>query len=472
MRTVSLSENSIRSTAIAAVFILVAQTATAQITVPNMFPFLNPSGTSATYNTSGNGQVDTSGPFFQSLGTNGRSCASCHRIDQGWSISAANTQILFALTAGTDPLFRTVDGSNCDTNIDTSTLAGRAKAYSLLTSRGLIRIALAMPANAQFKVVSVHNPYGCSDTSTLSMYRRPLPATNLKFLTTVMWDGRESTPPSTEKITYATNLGDLQFDLAHQAVDAVAGHAQGNVPLSASLQQQIVNFETSLYTAQTFDLSAGLLNAFGASGGPQALSSQLFFVGINDPLGGNPTGTPFTSQIFNLFSSWNNTPFFGENARASVYRGEVLFNTKPISITGVAGLNDTLNAPVIAGTCGTCHSSPNVGNHSVALPINIGVADTTNSLGVSYLPVFTLQNLTTGQTVQTTDPGRAMITGQWADIGKFKGPVLRGLASRAPYFHNGSAQSLSDVVSFYNTRFGIGLTPQEQADLLAFLKTL
>jgi len=461
-----------QSTAIAAVFILVAQTATAQITIPNMFPFLNPSGTSATYNTSGNGQVDTTGPFFQSLGSNGRSCASCHRIDQGWSISATNTQILFALTGGTDPLFRTVDGSNCDTNIDTSTVSGRAKAYSLLTSRGLIRIALALPANAQFKVVSVHNPYGCSDTSTLSMYRRPLPATNLKFLTTVMWDGRESTPPSTEKITYVTNPADLQFDLAHQALDAVAGHAQGNVPLSAALQQQIVNFETNLYTAQTFDFGAGLLNAYGATGGPQALSAQMFFVGINDPLGGNPLGTPFTSQIFNLFSSWNKTAFIGENARASVNRGETLFNTRPINITGVAGLNDTLNSPVIAGTCGTCHSSPNAGDHSVSLPINIGIADTTNSLGVSYLPVFTLQNLTTGATVQTTDPGRAMISGQWADIGKFKGPILRGLASRAPYFHNGSAQSLSDVVTFYNTRFGIGLTAKEQADLLAFLKTL
>jgi cytochrome c peroxidase len=53
-----------------------------------------------------------------------------------------------------------------------------------------------------------------------------------------------------------------------------------------------------------------------------------------------------------------------------------------------------------------------------------------------------------------------------------KGPVLRGLSSRAPYFHNGSADSLDDVLDFYNKRFNIGLTPQEKKDLIAFLNTL
>ena len=74
--------------------------------------------------------------------------------------------------------------------------------------------------------------------------------------------------------------------------------------------------------------------------------------------------------------------------------------------------------------------------------------------------------------MQTTDPGRAMISGKWADIGKFKGPILRGLIARAPYFHNGSARTLGDVVDFYDTRFAIGLTRQEKADLVAFLGSL
>jgi len=63
-----------------------------------------------------------------------------------------------------------------------------------------------------------------------------------------------------------------------------------------------------------------------------------------------------------------------------------------------------------------------------------------------------------GTIIQTTDPGRALITGKWADIGKFKGPILRGLSARAPFFHNGSAATLQDVVNFCDIRFDIGLT--------------
>ena len=440
-------------------------------TLPNQFPLPDATGLIETYNVN-NQSISLNGAFFQSLGTNGRSCSSCHRPTEGWSVSAAEIQLRFLLTQGLDPIFSTNDGSNCDQNINTSTVEGRLQAYSLLVTRGLIRIALATPAGAQFTVLNVHNPYGCNDSSTLSMYRRPLPATNLGFLSTVMWDGRESTPPSTLKITYP-NTGQLLADLSHQAIDATTGHAQGAVPTAAQVQD-IVNFETSLRTAQSYDYLAGSLNAFGAAGGPVTLASQPFFIGINDSFpasfGFNPTGAPFNPDIFNLFNAWVNSQ---NSARASIARGQTVFNTKPITISGVAGINDVVGLPAsFSGTCGTCHDSPNVGNHSVSAPLNIGVADLDSPLNVSYLPVFTIMNNATGAVVQTTDPGRAMITGNWADIGKVKGPVLRGLASRAPYFHNGSAGSLADVVTFYDKRFNIGFTAQEKADLIAFLNAL
>ncbi len=439
--------------------------------LPNLFPLPNGSGLLETYNVN-NAPISLKGAFFQVLGTNGRSCASCHLPTEGWGVSAAEVQLRFLLTQGMDPIFRTNDGSVCDQGIDTSTLQGRRKAYSLLLSRGLIRIALAMPAGAEFTVANVSNPYGCSDRSTLSMYRRPLPATNLQFLSTVMWDGRESTPPTTQKITYP-NTGQLLADLAQQAIDATTGHAQGAVPTAAQVQD-IVNFETSLRTAQAYDYRAGALNANGATGGPVALASQPFFVGINDSFppsfGFNPTGAAFNPNIFSLFTAWVNSQ---SSQRASIARGEALFNSKPITISGVAGINDVVGLPAsFSGTCGTCHDSPNAGDHSVSAALNIGVGDVTNPLGVSYLPVFTLVNNTTNETVQTTDPGRAIVTGKWADIGKVKGPILRGLASRAPYFHNGSAASLQDVLVFYDKRFNIGFTNQEEADLIAFLNSL
>ena len=97
------------------------------------------------------------------------------------------------------------------------------------------------------------------------MYRRPLPATNLKFLSTLMWDGRESsTQTGTQKITYATNPGDLLADLAHQAIDATTGHAQASVPPSAAQVQDIVNFETSLRTAQEAGRPLSLASVCGS----------------------------------------------------------------------------------------------------------------------------------------------------------------------------------------------------------------
>ena len=76
------------------------------------------------------------------------------------------------------------------------------------------------------------------------------------------------------------------------------------------------------------------------------------------------------------------------------------------------------------------------------------------------------------EVISTTDPGRALITGKWEDIGKLKGPVLRALAARAPYFHNGSAAGLKEVIDFYNVRFSMGLTDAERNDLVNFLNAL
>jgi hypothetical protein len=441
--------------------------------LPNLFPLPDASGFVETYNVN-NTAIDLTGPFFQSLGANGRSCSSCHRPAEAWSVSAAEIQLRFLLTQGLDPIFRANDGSNCDHNIDTSTLRGRQSAYSLLLSRGLIRIAVAVPANAQFTVTGVQNPYGCSDMSTLSMYRRPLPATNLTFLSAVMFDGRESSPQTgTEKIAYATNPADLLADLAHQAIDATTQHAQAAAAPTTQQVQDIVNFEMQLRTAQAVDFFAGPLNAAKATGGPTPIASQQFFIGINDSFPPsfqfNPSGAPFNPAIFNLFQAWTNSQ---NRYRASIARGETVFNSKPINITGVAGINDALGLASLSGTCGTCHDSPNVGDHSFPAALNIGTGDLTSPLDVGYLPVFTLQNNTTGATVQTTDPGRALITGLWADIGKVKGPILRGVAARAPYFHNGSAATLSDIVTFYDKRFNVGFTNQEKADLIAFLNSL
>jgi cytochrome c peroxidase len=111
--------------------------------------------------------------------------------------------------------------------------------------------------------------------------------------------------------------------------------------------------------------------------------------------------------------------------------------------------------------------------------LNIGIADAgalaLPALDISGLPVFTVwctAGPLAGQIFEVTDIGRAMISGNCADIGKVKGPILRGLAARGPYFHNGSAPALLDAVNFYDQRFGIGFTDQQKSDLVAFLNAL
>ncbi len=72
----------------------------------------------------------------------------------------------------------------------------------------------------------------------------------------------------------------------------------------------------------------------------------------------------------------------------------------------------------------------------------------------------------------TNDPGLALVTGKCADIGRFTIPQLRALAAREPYFHDGSARTLREVVEFYDRRFGLGLGVRDKQDLASFLAAL
>jgi cytochrome c peroxidase len=402
------------------------------------------------------GSNDTSNPFFASLGTNGRTCNSCHVQGEGWSITPAGVKARFDATQGNDPIFRLNDGSVSPT-ANVSTLAARQSAYALLLSKGLIRVGIGIPSNADFTLQSVDDPYGFASAAELSLFRRPLPTTNMPFLATVMWDGRETLSAS-----------DMTSNFAHQAMDATLGHAQATSTNSAQMNS-IVTFETALFNAQTVDNGAGPLNTNGAKGGPQNLANVPFSIGINDTL-----SPGFNKNAMTLYDAWapptTQSTDAGAQKRYSIFRGQQIFNTKTIAISGVAGLNDLLGVATINGTCTTCHNTPNVGNHSSSLPINIGIG----SVGrrTSDMPLYTFRRKSDGATIAVTDPGRALITGKYADIGKFKGPILRGLQQRPPFFHDGSAATLQDVINFYNTRFSIGLSTQEQKDLLAFLQAL
>lgn len=431
--------------------------------IPKLALTHNSTGILASYQPRGLTKTQ-SHPFFQNLGSNNRTCFTCHQPQSGWGVSAADVKKRFVTSNGKDPIFRLVDGATCPKD-NVSTKKDKKLAYKLLITKGLFRIGLPLPSSSiiQFEVTDVNDPYNCTTnldtglTSTtngiISIYRRPLPSTNLGFNSTIMWDGRE---PS----------------LHSQAADATLGHAQALVPLTEQQIEQIVAFESGLFTAQDFDQHAKSLKEDNATGGVLQLSTELvnFYIGVNDPSGKDPKGIPFSPIVFNLYMPWQNIGQQGSTTvqRNSIARGQNLFNNKVFTINSS-----------ITGSCSNCHNTPNIGNHSSNTLFNIGIANAGESappaVDISDLPVFTLtctKGPLTGSVFTVTDPGRALITGQCKDIGKFKVPALRGLAGRAPYFHNGSAKTLMDVVSFYNQRFIIGFTDEEKQDLVNFLNAL
>jgi cytochrome c peroxidase len=166
----------------------------------------------------------------------------------------------------------------------------------------------------------------------------------------------------------------------------------------------------------------------------------------------------FVNARFDLFDAWldegSGSP--RDARRAAIARGQELFNNP--------------NAGAGGGSCRGCHSAANVGT-SVA-PIFFDIGTSAGSRRTPDLPLYTLRNKTTGETRTTTDPGRALITGRWSDVDRFRAPSFRGLAGRAPYFHAGSADTLAAVVAFSEESLAFDFTPAEEADLVAFLSAL
>jgi hypothetical protein len=476
-------------------------TAPATGVLPQTEEDTDPLGTLGTYQPSGPTNR-VANAFFQPLGTNGRACVTCHDPADAMSVSVDHLRQRFRQTRGADPIFAPVDGANCpssvlheDANLSApggksrSDSAGAFAAHSLLLTKGLLRIFLPVPSDAEYVISVVSDPYHCNtepafiaarDPGTgilhrvISVYRRPRPATNLKFVVgvppaascmgqeakggcNIMWDGREP-------------------NLKSQALDATLVHAQALVRPSDEQLSQIVAFETGIFSAQVFSSEARSLTDLGALGGPEFLATVTVADDAGAPM------APFT-----LFDSWRALPaeVDGREDRESVFRGQQIFETRSFTISNVAGVNDerAVMGAGFDGTCSSCHSQREAGTSArAAAQVDIGIGGDSVAFGgpppSMELPVFKLQCPPTastpfhGRTVLTNDPGKALITGKCADIGRFTVSPLRGLAARAPYFSDGSAHDLIDVVNFYDKRFAIGLSAQDKTDLVRFLSSL
>jgi cytochrome c peroxidase len=389
-----------------------------QGSIANNHPIANRNGEAATFST--RGSVDLTGEFFQPQGKNGQSCATCHIPEEAWSINPATLQRLFDETDGTHPVFNQLDANN--PNMDLSTKEARRAAFSMLLTRGVFRRGGAPLANSEWELIAVEDPHGYANQNNLVQWRRAMPTINFALSShTVNWDGAN------------TVRNDVPAGLSHQAERTVTGAMQGPAA-PPEVIADIVGFESSLFTAQLTVLDVGRLDADGARGGPEALSK------MSKTAGG-----------FNLFDAWVNDT---NPKRAQIARGQKVFNS----------INPSHKS------CIVCHDVSNSGTSSTNELFDVRTSS--EEARTPDLPLYTFRNKSTGEIRKLTDAGLGNITGRWQDLGSFKTPTLRGLSARAPYFHNGIAMTLDEVVRHYENRFGFIFTNDERADLVAFLGAL
>jgi cytochrome c peroxidase len=221
--------------------------------------------------------------------------------------------------------------------------------------------------------------------------------------------------------------------------------------------KQIEDFERQLFIAQQSDVLGGLL---AEPGGPMVLGADNLASGV-----AGPAAVSIAGNLAASFEPWRNLSNLAirqRTFRESVLRGVDLFASREFSMADDKQV-----------TCATCHRP------GINRAIGIGTTNLPTAKESPELPLFRITCEASapppprlGRTFLTQDPGRALITGKCADAGSILMQQFRGLAARAPYFVNGSAGDLTELVDFYDRRFKIGLTDKEKQDLANFLSVL
>jgi hypothetical protein len=239
--------------------------------------------------------------------------------------------------------------------------------------------------------------------------------------------------------------------------------------------------------AQAYSSGAGQLDGEGT---PEALGPEAMEKGEAGVLGNNTT-----RYVFPMGDTWANLPPTGDAEtdaqrafRESVQRGHDVFMFRTFWIKDAMHINTVGLGNPIKRTCATCHGMHMTGMDTANGWMDIGSTNLpwAKEEPVSpwakekpHMPLFKLTcsramvpHPFLGRVIYTQDPGRALISGKCDDIGTIVEQQFRGLAARAPYFVNGSAKTLRELVDFYDRRFNIQYSEEEKRDLVNFLSTL
>jgi cytochrome c peroxidase len=387
------------------------------------------------------------------LGSNGRSCATCHLPEDGLQLSPASAKARFKQLQlrrkwdprAQDPLFLPIDAD------DFRIHGEKASDYSNLLENGLIRVTLPLPPNMRL----IDPLTNAVSTETTADVWRMVPSVNDVRLTGA--DGAIPAWPRGPNTTGGYQLDGRKANLQEQAMGAFEAHAQTTTAPGARLLDDLAAFQNVLFSSPRARALSDAVRA-GVTPLPDvdpplselAQQGKVVFTRACAQCHGGPgqstTQTPLTLRFHDISSQC----------------------PRPVDTVVPARWTFTPCPPRLARNARTYE--------------------------------ITLAN---GTIVRRTssDPGRALLTGFVGgpppadDWNKLDVNGLRGIAKTAPYFHNNSADTLEQVVEHYiafykraqalaapgvippfATTDGVHLDrqplPEETAALVAYLKTL
>jgi cytochrome c peroxidase len=419
-------------------------------------------------------------------GTNGRSCATCHVRDEHTVLTPANVSARLAADPS-DPLFNRIDADD--------PLADEPSFEHL--KKGLVRVVLDLPDNMD--LIDLEGNVVTSPERTIEVWRAVPTVENAAITAPYQYDGRRATLQ--EQAQGAITAHSQGPDVSPEALDAIAvferqqfssdraravsRQLDRGVPVE-KIERPELHFR-GLTAAQQRGLAVYNLGCEPCHGG--ATTGQVVDRAVHDLAfvelkpDGNVLFDPSVQPPLAVLLPRPDDEFLNIGLAGLTYLGQV-------------GLLPTFNASVpfpryryrfyTDGTRTTKDVDlPPAPVTASGMPFDLQAALDENGAPI-FGPNFFPQ-------LFSTDPGRAVITGDPHEFEAFNVPTLRGIAHSAPYFHDNSAETLRDVVDIYS-RFIVqffpplnlplinppefeggppeSFTPQQKQDLIEFLSVL
>lgn len=390
--------------------------------------------------------VSTAGKQLFSLPfphTNGRSCATCHVLAENTALSPANVEARLAANPQ-DPLFHRIDADDPNAAIPT---------YEHLR-KGLVRVVLPLPDNMDV-IDNGGNVITPADRK-IAVWRGVPSIENTAITGPYQLDGRAS-------------------NLSEQAQAAITSHSEGG-PVTPAQLDLIADFQRSVFSSPRARFVSELLEhgvpveqipfpedymqlnaqekrgreifkaaCAGCHGGAtteqitnRAIQATSFFAlepdgtVVHTVVPGQaptPVNVPHpNSEFLNLAAAFFS--YLGQIGQFPAYNASVeLPRYRFRFYTDGSRQHPVTELPPIPVTASGDPYDLNPALDENGVPI----------VGPNLAPQWF-----------TTDPGRALITGDPRDFEAFDTPPLRGVARTAPYFHDNNHETLQDVVDTYS----------------------